>query len=295
MKNMFLMLLTASVLTSQVQAGYKITMKNTSESDAKSRNPQQQGGNSTLCMSTADEKARIDFTEGQMPGAGDGGYLITKDGGKSFYMVSPKEKTYMKWDMDAMMGMAGAVGNMMKMQISDPKVETILDESGDPILGYPTRHFKIRTSYHMVMSVMGFKNETTINKEDETWTTTKLDVSALGNWFNKAPKTQNPELDKLIEAQKGKLTGVPLKMLSVQTSTDNQGKATVTRTSMNVTEIKTISDVPVDIPADYTEMNLFHDADPETPKGKPGTGHGKSSAPKIDFGSLMKKAMESAE
>ncbi len=295
MNKTFLMLLAASVLTSQVQAGYKITMKNTSESDAKSRNPQSQAGNSTLCMSTADDKARIDFTEGQMPGADKGGYLITKDGGKTFYMVSPKEKSYMKWDMDAMMGMAGAVGNMMKMQISDPKVEKILDESGDPILGYPTRHYKIRTSYHMVMSVMGFKNESSVTKEDETWTTTKLDVSALGNWFNKAPKTQNPELDKLIEAQKGKITGVPLKMRSIQTSTDNQGKATVTRTSMDVTEIKTISDVPVDIPADYSEMNLFQNDAQAAPKGKSGRGRDQPSTPKIDFGSLMKKAMESAE
>jgi hypothetical protein len=148
----------------------------------------------------------------------------------------------------------------------------------------------------MSMSVMGFKNEMTIHKEDETWTTTKLNIAAIGAWFNKAPKTQNAEMDKLIEASKGMMSGVPLKMLSVQTSTDSQGKATVSRTSMNVTEIKNVSDVSVDIPADYKEMDLFGAAnDQDASESKQSRSQHKPSAPKFDLGNMMKKAMESVE
>ena len=295
MKKSLTIVLSAVMLASQVHAGYQITMQSTTEAAKPSRSTKAESGDNTIRMTTAGNKARIDFEAGQMPGMGDGGYLVTKDAGKSFYMVSPKEKTYMKWDMEAMMGMAGAMGNMMKMQISDPKVEKLVDEAGQAILGYPTRHYKFRTSYHMSMSVMGFKNEMTINKEDETWTTTKLDTAVLGAWFSRAPKTQNAEMDKLIEAEKGKMTGVPLKMLSIQTSTDNQGKATVTRTTMNVTEIKTVADVPVEIPADYKEMNLFEGAGQDDKDEKSPRKQNRPTTPKINFGDLMKKAMESAD
>ncbi len=287
----------AGMVAVQAQAGYQITIKSVSEGDKKGRHGQEQGGNNTVTLSADADKARIDFTEGNAPGGGKDGYLVTQDAGKTFTMVSPKEKTYMKWDMEAMMGMAGAMGGMMKMQVSDPKVEKLLDEVGEPILGYPTRHYKFRTSYHMSMAVMGFKNEMNIAKEEEAWTTTKLDISTLGAWFNKMPKTQNEELDKLVQAEKGKMTGMLLKMLSVQTSTDSQGKSTVTRTSMNVTEIKKIGagDVLVEIPSDYKEMNLF-EAAPQDEEAGATRKTRKNKAPSgVDFKSMFKKAMESAE
>lgn len=283
MKTWLAMAVMTGVVAGQVQAGYQITIA--------------QGGNNTMVFAADADKARIDFTEGNAPGGGKDGYLVTQDAGKTFTMVSPKEKTYMKWDMDAMMGMAGAMGNMMKMQVSNPKVEKLLDEAGEPLLGYPTRHYKTRTSYHMSMSVMGFKNEMDIAKEDETWTTTRLDVSTLGAWFNKMPKTQNEELDKLVQAEKGKMNGMPLKMLSVQTTTDSQGKASVTRSSMIVTDIKKIgaSEVSVEIPSDYKEMDLLEAAGQEAEKGTPRKNRKNKAPAGLDFNSLMKKAMESAE
>ncbi len=250
-----------------------------------------------MVMATDADKGRVEFTEGHGPIPGSGGYLVTQDAGKTFFMVSPKDKTYTKWDMEAMMGMAGAMGGMMKMQISDPKIEKVLDEAGEPILGYSTRHYTFRTAYRMSMSVMGFKNEMTIAKDEETWTTTQLDISTLGAWFNKMPKTQNDELDKLIQMEKGKMSGLPLKMLSTQTTTDGQGKTTVTRTSMNVTEIKKIGarDVVVDIPENYKEVSLFQAADKEDGKDEQTGARKRQTPPKFDFGSMMKKAMESAE
>lgn len=295
MKNMMLLMIAAVLWAGQVRAGYQITMKSVSQGDLKGRHGQAGMQNNTVVMSADGEKARLEFTEGQGPVAGKGGYLITKDAGRTFTMVSPKDKTYMKWDMEAMMGMAGAVGGMLKMQISDPKVEKLLDEVGEPILDYPTRHYKFRTAYRMVMNVMGFRNEMTIDRAEEVWTTTQLDVSTVGAWFNNMPKIQNEELDKLIKAEKGKMTGVPLKMLAVQTTTDSQGKTSVTHTSMNVTGVKKIgsSEVSVDIPDDYKEVNLFPAAGQEGAAQDPGSAR-RQAPPKIDFGNMMKKAMESA-
>lgn len=287
--------LLASAWVCQSFAGYQITVKSTT--DAGSHGKKGQDAN-VVQMTTDSNKARMDFIEGQNPGAEKGSYILTQDGGKTFIMVMPKDKTYMKWDMDSMMGMAGAMGSMMQMKITDPKVETLLDEAGESLLGYPTRHYKFHTSYQMSMTVMGFKKESAISKDEEVWTTTKLDLSTLGAWAGKMPKTNNEDFDKLIKAEKGKMKGVPLKSLSVQTSTDSQGKATINKTGMEVTEIKTVgaNAASLEIPADFQEMSLPMSAgneDEEQPKGnaKPK----KSAQPKLDFGALMKQAMEQAK
>ncbi len=275
-------------------AGYQITLKSTTDAGGHGKKGLH---NSVIQMTTDSSKARIDFIEGQGPGAEKGSYLLSQDNGKTFVMVLPKDKTYMKWDMESMMNMAGALGNMMQMKITDPKVETVLDEAGESLLGYPTRHYKFRTSYDMSMSVMGFKNESAVSKDEEVWTTTKLDLSTLGAWAGKAPKTQNESFDKLIQAEKEKMKGVPLMSMSVQTSTDKQGKATVSKSSMEVTEIKSVGadTVSMDIPAGYTEMSMptMAGGDEEQSKGHPKSK--KAAQPKLDFGALMKQAMEQAQ
>jgi hypothetical protein len=292
-KQVFITLL-ASVWVCQAYAGYQITVKTVSDADSHGT---KKTADNVVKMTSESSKARIDFTEGQVPGAEKGSYLLTQDSGKTFIMVMPDNKAYMKWDMDSMMNMAGAMGNMLQMKITDPKVETILDESGPAILGYPTRHYKLRTSYRVSMNVMGFKNESTISKDDESWATTKLDLSALGAWAGKTPKTNNQSMDQLIQSEKNKMKGFPLKTLSITTTTNIDGKISVSKSSMEVTEIKTVGadTVSFEIPSDYQEMSLpmTTENEVEQPKGK--SKSNKSSPSKIDFGALMKQAMEQAQ
>lgn len=293
-KKAFITLL-ASAWVCQSHAAYQVTVQSTSDASTHGKKGQEKN---TVQMTTDSGKARIDFTEGQGPGAEKGSYLLTQDSGKTFTMVMPKDKTYMKWDMDSMMNLAGAMGNMMQMKISNPTVETVLDEAGPAHLGYPTRHYKHHITYKMSMSVMGFKNESSIVKDEEVWTTTKLDLSALSTWAGKIPKTNNENLDQLIQIEKNKMKGVPLKSFSIETSTDNQGKVTTTKSGMEVTDIKTVgaNTVSFDIPADYQEMSMPISSgkdDEEQPKGH--SKSKKNAPPKIDFGALMKQAMEQAQ
>jgi len=286
--------LLAGAWVCQSYAGHQITIQSSTDAGSHGRGKKESATN-VVQMTTDAGKARIDFTEGQGPGE-KGGYLLTQDSGKTFMMVMPKEKTYMKWDMDSMMNMAGAMGNMMQMKISDAKVETVLDEAGAPLLGYPTRHYMFRTSYRMSMTVMGFKNESTIAKDEEVWATTKLDLSVLGAWAGKMPKTNNENLDQLIQAEKGKIKGIPLKMISVQTATDSQGKISVTKTHMEVTELKKaeVGAVSFEIPSDYQEMSMPMSGGNDEESTQDKSKSKRSSPPKIDFGDLMKKAMEQA-
>ena len=176
-------------------------------------------------------------------------------------------------------------------------VQMVLDEAGPTLLGYPTRHYMFRTSYRVSMNVMGFKNESSVSKDEESWTTTKLNLSVLGAWAGKMPKTSNEDLDQLIQAEKGKMKGIPLKTLSIQTTTDSQGKASVLKSSMEVTEIKKVGAdaVSFDVPSDYQEMSLPMSGGNDEDQTKGHSKSKRSSPPKLDFGDLMKKAMEQAQ
>jgi hypothetical protein len=188
-----------------------------------------------------------------------GTYIITKDGGKSMYLVNPEDKTYMKWDLDSLMGMAGGAMKMMNMKFTDPKVEALGEEPDGLIAGIPTVHYRFRTSYTMSMSFMIMKKKVKVVKEEEIWAAPKLVDAALGIWLRKTPpKTGNEDLDGLIRAEMGKVQGFPLKRTTVTTNTDEKGKVETNKVSMEVTELQMVPvpDSTFEIPQGYKETSM---------------------------------------
>jgi hypothetical protein len=208
-------------------------------------------------------QARVEFVESRNEMMKKGNYVLTQDAGKTMYMVDPGDKTYMKWDIEAMMGAAGDVmkmmGGMVQMEFSEPKIEKLADEAGPALLGYPTRHYKFRTTFSTTMTVMGRKNSTTTVKEEEIWATPAITDSGMGAWLRKSPpKSGNEQLDKMIRAEMNKIAGFPLKQIMVNSTTDANGKAKTHTTTMEVTELKKVS-VPASafvLPPDYTEQKM---------------------------------------
>jgi len=202
---------------------------------------------------------KVVFEESENPMMGKGTYIITKDGGKTMFLVDPKEKTYMKWDLDSMMGLLGGAMKMMNLKFTDPKVEFLGEEPGGLVAGIPTTRYSYRTSYAMSMSFMMMKKNSRVMKDEEIWAATKLADAALGIWLRKAPpKTGNEDMDKLIKAEMGKVQGFPLKRKTVTTSTDEKGNKEVTTITMEVTELQMVPvpDSTFEIPSDYKETSL---------------------------------------
>lgn len=190
---------------------------------------------------------------------GKGTYIITKDGGKTMYLVNPEEKTYMKWDLDSLMGMAGGAMAMMNMKFADPKVEALGEEPDGLIAGVPTVHYRFRTSYTMSMSFMMMKKKSKVVKEEEIWATPKLVDAALAIWLRKTPpKTGNEDLDGLIRAEMGKVQGFPLKRRTVTTNTDEKGKVETSTVTMEVTDLQMapVPDSTFEIPQGYKETSM---------------------------------------
>jgi Domain of unknown function (DUF4412) len=213
----------------------------------------------------AGDKARVEFRESTNPMAKQGAYLITKDGGRTIYLVNPEDKSYAEWDLQAMLGLAGAVmngmGPLLKLDFSSPKTEKLLDEDGGTLLGLPTRHVRYRISYTLTVKVLGMGNTSDVVSDQDLWLTQRLQDLALGVWLRAdPPRTGNEQLDKLIAAGREKVQGFPLKTVTVSTSTDKKkGKQTVTRTSMEVTQLDASASVQpasFEIPAGYKETQM---------------------------------------
>jgi hypothetical protein len=205
------------------------------------------------------DSGKVVFEESKNPMMGKGTYIITKDGGKTMFLVDPKEKTYMKWDLDSMMGLLGGAMKMMNLKFTDPKVEALGEEPDGLVAGVPTVHYRFRTTYAMSMSFMMMKKNSKVVKDEEIWAATKLADAALGIWLRKAPpKTGNEDMDKLIKAEMGKVQGFPLKRKTVTTSTDEKGNKEVTTITIEVTELQMVPvpDSTFEIPSDYKETSL---------------------------------------
>jgi len=208
-------------------------------------------------------KARIDYLKSSADtGVKSGSYLLTKDGGKTIYMVDAENKSYLKMDIDKLASQVGdfmnAAGAFVRIKFSDPKFKTILNERGPKMFGLPTRHVKTETSYTVTAFVFGRRNVTTVSRQEEMWVTMKLKDSGMQIWTQQRRiKTGNKGLDKMIESETKRIKGIPLKLKSVTTTKQSNGKS---ETSTVMTEITSLKQVSVDagkfeIPRDYKNNN----------------------------------------
>ena len=77
-------------------AGVVLVAKTTAEGG---KGAEQQ--NSIVKTWVSGDNGKTMFEESANPMMAKGTYIITKDGGKTMYLVNPEDKTYMKWDLDS--------------------------------------------------------------------------------------------------------------------------------------------------------------------------------------------------
>jgi hypothetical protein len=227
--------------------------------------------------SYAGDDARIEILEagaqsgGQDMYGGKGGYFIVKGGGKEMLLVSPKDKTYMKWDLAAMMAGMGAavnaVGGLVKMDMSDITIDAKEIGPGPTIQGYATRHFRLTQNYTMTAKVFGRSSKTRSESTTDYYVAPSVRIAnpfvsteqanammAQFDMFNK------PEYKNQMAAANAKMpkTGAPLRWVTTTVSTDEKGKAETSITSMEMTNIKS-GNIPASefqIPAGYSMVEM---------------------------------------
>lgn len=131
--------------------------------------------------------ARVSFLEGADPMMGAGGYMLIR--GSSIYMVNPSQRTYLRMDEAEMRAMSEqaqqsqrraeeASGAGGKTELKNFELQSLLDEEGPAMLGYPTRHYKYRLKYKLSKPIPGqgggMTMDTTVDRTDEFWATAGL-------------------------------------------------------------------------------------------------------------------------
>jgi hypothetical protein len=209
-------------------------------------------------------QAKVEFQETNNPVFTKGAYMLINQKGEMIF-VNPEKKTYGKFDLDTMMesvnqAMGAAAKFGFSMEVEDPKVQKLLEEPGGKILGYSTTHYRWHTTYTMVMHMprpMHDRRHPADSTED-VWTTSDVSVptaaSKLFSGMSGGPVMK--ELGKLMEVEKAKMTGFPLKRVTVTTGSEGRGGHTMTSEVRDLRK----TDIPAStfaIPAGYTETDMM--------------------------------------
>ncbi len=220
-------------------------------------------GSSTVDAWVEGEKARIEFVQSSVPMIDKGSYLVTRDAGKTLFLVNPKDETFSKWDLQAMLQAAGQViegmGGMVQMEFSDPQVENLGEQDGGTLVGLATRQHSFRTAYTIKVKVLGMKRRSTIESEQQIWASSDLDMPAMAVWLRTDQPTGNEDLDKIIAAEYKQVTGFPVKTVTVTTTRDKKGREQTSRSVMEVTELRQgeeLATTSFEVPAGYDEVPM---------------------------------------
>jgi uncharacterized protein DUF4412 len=218
--------------------------------------------------------AKIEFQDTKGTMFKGGSYLLTKDGGRTLYLVDPKEKAYSLWDMEAMFATMAALlestGPLLDLDFSNASSQKLGEDDGGAVLGYPTRHFTWQNAYDMRMSIMGIKRQYHMDLVQEFWSTTQLDAEGFKVWLRPdRTKTGSKEFDELLSAEMAKVEGFPLKTIIKSRMTTGKGK---TQSATSTTEVTTLREESIpassfELPAGYEERPFLPGMTPPDQKG----------------------------
>lgn len=251
---------------------YEFVMKTTSKAT---------GNKETVSMrgrgTYAGDDAKIEILDagstagGQDAYGGKGTYFVVRNGGEEMLLVNPEEKSYMKWDLAAMMaGMSkvvNAVGGMVKMQMSDVKIEAKEMGAGPTIQGYPTRHYQMIQNYTVSASMFGRSSKSRTETTTDYYIAPNLRVANpfVSNSQANAMVAQfdmfnNPDYKSQMAAANARMpkSGAPLRWESRMVSTDEKGKQETSTTVMEMINFKA-GNIPASafqIPGDYKKVEM---------------------------------------
>ena len=224
--------------------------------------------------------SKMEYLESQVdnPLMPPGSYMVVNEQG--MYLINPAERTFARFDMSMLQDITQAVGESGiadTIEITNISVEKVLDEAGESIAGYPTRHYQFKSSWSMVIAASPMTTD--ISTVEDIWATDQIELPT-GPAMAFDSSAMPAAVKELSQAQALKNVGFPLRQVTVTSTKTNMpsiggiggrmaqrmtqrmmNRATGgdTTTTMEVTDIEEV-DIPAatfEIPADYTETQLF--------------------------------------
>lgn len=213
-------------------------------------------------------KAKIVYQDSNNPILRKGDYLLTRDGGKTVYLVDPENKTYSKWNMGelfAFMNRLGqSTGGMVKIDFQDPHSKTLLSQPGGTVLGHSTTHYEWESGFTMEVKVAFMHTRDRLDTVTNAWVTKDVFDPGLFSWLRATvPTTGDPDLDQILKNTSRVVGhGLLLKMDQTTTTTNKKGRQHTSTTHFEVTKLvqEKVSDSIFAMPSGYSETPLIPQA-----------------------------------
>jgi hypothetical protein len=210
-------------------------------------------------------KVRIDITRGDGTVLKDNTFALSINGGRGLRIVDPAEKTYFDVDLDQLLGgvtsLVQQLGGLVKVSVENVKVNARDAGDGGTIEGYATRRALVDSSYDLLLDAFGQKTTIHVVTNVQSWVTSALPAEMTSVFQMSGVKTGIAEIDKIVQAQMGSITGFPLKQISafhaVQNGTDLSSSTTTTITAI---QKKNVAPERFDTPEGYEKTDSPFDA-----------------------------------
>jgi len=208
------------------QAAVRFHYRQTSRSDFQSAPP----SDITATAVLDGTRSRIDFKSGG--GYAKGSYMIADQFTGNATLVDPGKGTYSEMNLGSQLSSAARNG----VSIANLKSEVKRLADRPVIAGLPTEHYRVEISYEMTMVVASLPLRQTVTTAIEEWSTSAFgDVrNALQN--SSALRTGNPQLDELLQAEVGKLRGLPLRQVVTITTRSESKRVPNSKLQINPTK-----------------------------------------------------------
>ncbi len=199
---------------------------------------------------------RMDVTTGDNTFFKDNDIVLSNDGIRTMSVYDPSSHTYFDLQLDQLLStstaMLNAIGGMVKISFENPHVEVTDAGDGGTIEGYPTRKYVLDASYDIVINAMGQRTTSHMTMNTESWTTDQLSSDFTSFLQARGLRTGIEALDKLIEEQRNRMRGFPLKQVSTMHMNDMVIVTTSSVTEIQRREIDAAQFTP---PSGYTKVD----------------------------------------
>jgi len=189
------------------------------------------------------DKGRIDIVERNGSKEKGGLYLMTLDGGKTAVLGHRQKTVCTEWDTQEYFREMGqllyTVKRWTNLKVTNVNVEKVLDEPGPEILGYATRHVRLKTTAGVKASVLIKKFRYSLEIIDDVWIAPQLEIHPIEKqWIAAQTNTGFEQLDDMLDSWNEQLPAMILKQESIVRLKDLEKEEESTKTEK--IEIKAI-------------------------------------------------------
>jgi len=145
---------------------------------------------------------------------------MTLDGGKTAVLGYRQKTVCTQWDSQEFFREVGrllhSVERWTNLEITNVGVEKVLEEPGPELLGYATRHVRLRTIAGGKASILIKKFQYSLEIIDDVWIAPQLEIHPIEKqWIAAQTNTGFEQLDDMLDSWNKQLPAMILKQESV--------------------------------------------------------------------------------